>query len=271
MQLAAEHYNAGDAFQREKLALFASNWLPIGAVAQLAGAGDFVAASIGGWPLLAVRGDDGELRAFHNSCRHKKMLVVEQAGGHCASLRCRYHGWTYRLDGHFLQAPPPVAPKEPSSPDNHLMAAGSECSRGIVFVHLDANAAPGDFSALPSLPERHQHVVSLSTDIDCNWKTLLEHALADRTRAWQWPLVLARSDTDALVIEQITPRTFLRTRLTSHVFARNDTMLVKAGEHADTLRAACETLQQARNAGRLAETSDARIAELHRRVLAAYA
>src|SRR5438477_1036950 len=107
-------YTKGEQFQRERHALFAGEWLPFGASGQIPGAGDFVSHSIGGWPLFAIRGGDGVARGFHNVCRHQSMPVVEQAGGSCEMLRCRYHGWTYAPSGKFLEAPPRVAPVEPA-------------------------------------------------------------------------------------------------------------------------------------------------------------
>jgi len=107
-------YTEGEQFQRERRTLFAHAWLLFAASAQLATAGDFVSHSIGGWPLFAIRGGDGEARGFHNVCRHQSMPVVEKAGGSCEMLRCRYHGWTYAPSAKFLEAPPRVAPAEPA-------------------------------------------------------------------------------------------------------------------------------------------------------------
>jgi phenylpropionate dioxygenase-like ring-hydroxylating dioxygenase large terminal subunit len=57
-----------------------------------------------GVPLFAVRGRDGTARVFRNSCRHRGMALVEGPG--CTqALVCRYHGWTYRLDGALSHVP----------------------------------------------------------------------------------------------------------------------------------------------------------------------
>ena len=64
--------------------------------AALAGHGDYVARSLAGVPLVAVRGNDGVVRAFHNSCRHRGMMLVEGSGT-VGGFICPYHAWAYGL------------------------------------------------------------------------------------------------------------------------------------------------------------------------------
>jgi phenylpropionate dioxygenase-like ring-hydroxylating dioxygenase large terminal subunit len=67
-------------------------------------AGDHAERTTFGVPLFAVRGRDGRARVFRNSCRHRGMALVEGPG--CShALVCRYHGWTYRLDGSLSHVP----------------------------------------------------------------------------------------------------------------------------------------------------------------------
>lgn len=66
--------------------------------------GDHVERSAFGVPLFAVRGRDRRARVFRNCCRHRGFALVEDAG--CSqALVCRYHGWTYRLDGSLAHVP----------------------------------------------------------------------------------------------------------------------------------------------------------------------
>jgi nitrite reductase/ring-hydroxylating ferredoxin subunit len=279
--LKAAHYTQGDAFQAEKQHLFAVSWVPRGAAAQLEAPGDFVSANIGGWPVFAVRGEDGVVRALINSCRHKKMLLVEQAHGRCALFRCRYHGWTYGLDGRFRDAPPPVAPADPASDEHHLPPLRVAIAHGMVFVNLNPRAADGDFSALAG-GATHDYYGAVTTDIGCNWKARLEHALTgDAAASWQWPLLLAYTVGEVHVVEQIVPRTFLRTRLIAHVYgapgvAGVDSMdkaaaLATVTAHAGEQASACEALQAARAGGVTCSGENAALGALHEKVLAAYA
>ncbi|WP_333891177.1 aromatic ring-hydroxylating oxygenase subunit alpha [Mycolicibacterium gadium] len=89
------------AEELEMLRSYPSVYLPSAALPK---PGDRVARVSFGVPLFAVRGRDGTARVFRNSCRHRGMALVEGPG--CAqALICRYHGWTYRLDGALSHVP----------------------------------------------------------------------------------------------------------------------------------------------------------------------
>ena len=274
--LKAAHYTQGDAFQAEKQHVFAVEWLPLAATAQLVATGDFVSANIGGWPVFAVRGGDGVVRALMNACRHKKMLVVEQAQGRCEFFRCRFHGWTYGLDGRFRDAPLPVAPANPASDDQHLTPLRTEIAHGMVFVNLSAAAASGDYTVLAGDGVARNYIGAVTTDINCNWKVLLEHVLMrEPAAAWQWPLTIAHAVGEARVTAQIMPRSFLRTRLISHVCGKpgidHEGALVRVNANAGELQKACEVLQAQRAAGIAFSADNARVAALHNHVSAACA
>jgi len=103
--MKSEDYAHGDAFQSEKRTLFAAEWLPLCAEGQVANAGDFLSATVGGWGVFGVRDREGAVRVLRNACRHQNMQVVGTPSGNCATFRCRFHGWTYDLQGRFLGAP----------------------------------------------------------------------------------------------------------------------------------------------------------------------
>src|SRR5215471_4194523 len=66
--------------------------------------GSYVAREAAGIPIVVVRGPDGQVRAFRNSCRHRGMQVATGSG--CArAFVCRYHGWTYNLEGKLRHIP----------------------------------------------------------------------------------------------------------------------------------------------------------------------
>src|SRR5687768_8752201 len=74
-------------------------------VCQLHNAGDHIVADLAGLPVIAVRGADGDIRVMHNVCRHRAGPIAQCDGLAAKSLRCRYHGWTYGLDGVLKSAP----------------------------------------------------------------------------------------------------------------------------------------------------------------------
>jgi choline monooxygenase len=85
----------------ETLRLFPSVYLPSAAIPNV---GDHAERATFGVPLFAVRDRDGRARVFRNACRHRGMALVEGPG--CShALVCRYHGWTYRVDGSLSHVP----------------------------------------------------------------------------------------------------------------------------------------------------------------------
>ncbi|MFO1160198.1 MAG: Rieske (2Fe-2S) protein [Reyranellaceae bacterium] len=253
-------YNEGDAFQAEKQTVFSAGWLPLCAEGQLAKPGAFVALTVGGWSVFAVRGGDGGVRVLRNACRHQNMQVIATPSGHCETFRCRFHGWTYDLQGRFVGAPPPVAPKDPQSSDLHLAPLATTVASGIVFFSM---AAPEEAPDLGAPPPPYGGTVMV--EIACNWKVCAEHLLADRAPSqdftWTWPLLAIRRAGPVTIMEQIVPHTFLRTRLLTHVFGR----AADDRQTSGTIKYACERLQGERVAGTPAIASPL-VAEFHQRL-----
>ncbi len=103
--LPARAYTDPAIFERERREVFARSWVPVCSTAQVAEPGQFVASSIGGEPVVVIRGDDGVLRALSNVCRHRASLLVREAGSCPRVLRCPYHGWTYDHEGQLVGVP----------------------------------------------------------------------------------------------------------------------------------------------------------------------
>jgi phenylpropionate dioxygenase-like ring-hydroxylating dioxygenase large terminal subunit len=276
--LGAAAYTEGDFFQQEKRTVFSREWLPIAHEGQLPAAGDFVSHTVGGWPVFAARGAHGEVKAFRNACRHQNMLVLDKPSGHCSEFRCRFHGWTYDIGGRFVSAPAPVAPADPASPVNHLHALATAIVGGLVLFSLSEEPAAATLGEAGALIERSlgphpRHAGATTSDIGCNWKVFLEHALASGTCSWAWPLVIAREHEGGVVLEQVVPRTFLRTRLVRHFLVPPDDpreMPASLAAEAVAEQVACEALQAARTEGKAADATH-RIAELHSLLARAFA
>jgi phenylpropionate dioxygenase-like ring-hydroxylating dioxygenase large terminal subunit len=102
--------------------------------------GDYVTLSIVDAPLLVVRGEDRVVRAFQNICRHRGTRVAEGRGSGTKSFTCRFHGWSYRLDGRLIN-PTHRRGFEGLDPDCHgLVEVACDESAGLVFVHIDGAA-----------------------------------------------------------------------------------------------------------------------------------
>ena len=85
--------------------VFGRTWQVVGRTDQVEKAGDFLTFTVAEEPLVVVRGNDGQLRAFYNVCRHHAAAVVTAPCGHAQILHCPYHGWNYGLDGSLKGMP----------------------------------------------------------------------------------------------------------------------------------------------------------------------
>lgn len=261
---AADAYTAGDQFQREKRGLFARTWLPFCAAGQIAKSGEFVNHTLGGWPILAIRGSDGVPRAFHNVCRHQSMPVVDKPAGQCDQLRCRFHGWTYDLAGAFVTAPPLVAPTDPDPAARHLRPVTLEDSDGLLFVRLESAA-----DVRPSFGlDGRRFAGSVTTDVDANWKAFIESMLPDDSWHFVWPVAFLGTVDGARVVRQVIPRTFSRTRIVDLLFADSDAAQARVAALAAEDKRRAEALQGRRAASDIAADSDA-VAAFRARVAAA--
>jgi glycine betaine monooxygenase A len=79
-------------------------WLFAGHDCEIPIPGDYFTLQIGDDPILVVRGREGIVRAFHNTCRHRGSRICSAEKGSATRLVCPYHNWSYELDGRLLFA-----------------------------------------------------------------------------------------------------------------------------------------------------------------------
>ncbi|MBC6440586.1 MAG: aromatic ring-hydroxylating dioxygenase subunit alpha [Rhodospirillales bacterium] len=103
--LPTRFYSDPAIFDFEMEAIFAKGWLYFGSVHQVANPGDVAVKNMGRWPIVVTRDRAGELHAFYNICRHRGYTVAERDQSKCLRLVCRYHAWSYNLDGTLAHAP----------------------------------------------------------------------------------------------------------------------------------------------------------------------
>jgi phenylpropionate dioxygenase-like ring-hydroxylating dioxygenase large terminal subunit len=129
--------------EAEQELIFERTWQLAGHVSALPNPGSYITCQAGSQPVLVVRDADGELRAFRNVCRHRGSRLLSGSGECKAAIRCRYHGWTYRLDGQLIGAPEALAfgsRLDKASLGLHPARVEELC--GLVFVNLDRDATP---------------------------------------------------------------------------------------------------------------------------------
>jgi Rieske 2Fe-2S family protein len=102
--LSRDFYTSVADYQVELEQLWYRDWLFVGHDGEVAHAGNFLTVQVGEYPILVVRDRDGEVRAFHNSCRHRGSRICSTERGTTPRLVCPYHQWSYRLNGELIAA-----------------------------------------------------------------------------------------------------------------------------------------------------------------------
>jgi phenylpropionate dioxygenase-like ring-hydroxylating dioxygenase large terminal subunit len=141
--------------------------------AALAEPGAYVAREAAGRPILAVRGEDGRVRAFHNVCRHRGMRVAADSG--CAkAFVCGYHGWTYGLDGRLRHVPHEDGFPGLNKSQHGLVPVDAVERSGLVFITQEG-AAGTALDDLPPLVAPDQSLYACNVTVtEANWKIALE-------------------------------------------------------------------------------------------------
>jgi nitrite reductase/ring-hydroxylating ferredoxin subunit len=141
--IPAGRYIDADFFALERSAVWQRTWLYAAHFDQLPTAGSFLVWSHGSAPILLMRGDDGEIRAFYNTCRHRGAPLARTVDGRAgAVLVCGYHGWSYDRQGRLRAR---TEARDWSTPDtacHDLVSVRCERFGNWIFICEDANAEP---------------------------------------------------------------------------------------------------------------------------------
>jgi choline monooxygenase len=169
----------------ERERIFRTSWQYVGHAGDVPGPGSFAAARVGDLPVVVVRDEEGELRAFLNVCRHRGSIVCTGSGRR-ATLQCPYHAWTYGLDGRLLAAPRSEREGGIDREELGLLPLRLETWGPLLFVCPDEGAEPLS-ELLEDVPER---IAEAGIDVDglrflqrseseqaANWKICAENFL----------------------------------------------------------------------------------------------
>jgi phenylpropionate dioxygenase-like ring-hydroxylating dioxygenase large terminal subunit len=179
--LPGQFYNdpAALAFDFERV--WHREWVFAGNECELTEPGSFLTLTVGAFPLIVVRGNDGVLRALHNVCRHRGSLICEASAGTVKRrFVCPYHQWSYELDGALAASRGGAAGLD--SADYALGTAHCETAGGLVFVCVADE--PPDFGPVREMVEpylapfdlRNARVAHETAIIEHgNWKLVMEN------------------------------------------------------------------------------------------------
>lgn len=175
-----EFYVDDAIFKADLDAVFATDWLFACNVAEIKRPGDYLTLQIGDDSLIVLRDRDGQVRAFHNTCRHRGSRLCNAETGHLNRLVCPYHQWVYELDGsllHARQMPPGF-----SVEGYDLKPARIEVICGMVYVSLaddppslDAYRAAVTPYIAPHQPDRTKVAFTSTIIEEANWKLVIDN------------------------------------------------------------------------------------------------
>ena len=169
----------------ERQGVFGATWQFVGRTDQVREKGQFFTVEVSGEPLVVVRGQDGELRAFFNVCRHHAAAVVTEPAGSAERFRCPYHGWTYGTDGALKGMVEFEGVCDFDRAKNGLLPVRVETWENFVFIHLDSPGvslreflgsavglvAPLELTKKLKFFERRRYA------LNCNWKVYVDNYL----------------------------------------------------------------------------------------------
>lgn len=158
----------------DRAGVLARSWQYAGPSSWLDAEGAVHPVDIAGEPVILVRGD--RIRAFYNVCKHRGGPLATEP--ECRkTLSCKYHGWTYRLDG-SLRGVPKFDRAELFDPDAFgLTEIPVLAWSGLLFVRLEPGGWEADEVldpiAMEALPFRER----VTYDLDCDWKVYVDNYL----------------------------------------------------------------------------------------------
>lgn len=178
--LARALYVDPGVFQADLDNIWYRDWLFAIPSCEIPKSGDYVVHEVGTYSVVIVRGNDGQIRAFHNSCRHRGSVLCKTRRGRNPNLVCPYHQWTYDLTGKLLWARDMGPDFDPAA--HGLKTVHCRDASGMVYICL-AEQAP-DFEPFASAAARYlaphdlanSKIAYESTIIEKgNWKLVWEN------------------------------------------------------------------------------------------------
>lgn len=173
-------YVGEEAFEFDTQVMLKSVWLYACTVAHVKQPGDFYLFELANNSIIVIRGRDGEVRAFYNSCRHRGARLCEGETGRAPRLMCPYHQWTYGLDGGLLAAR--NMPDGFDKREHGLVPVAIENIGGLIFLCMSDTPPPidrvkQDIAGQIAMYDLEHCKVAARDDLieDANWKLVMEN------------------------------------------------------------------------------------------------
>jgi choline monooxygenase len=180
--IPSERYHSEPWAQREHDQLWPRVWQIACTTSQVPDPGDFFEFRCGDLSVIVVRGDDGTLRGFQNTCRHRGNSICQGGGSGLTELRCPYHRWAWDLEGQLQEVPSRKAFGPGLTNDNFgLFPVQVDTWGPLVFINGDLQAesladylevVPDDIAW--ARPQDYECQTAVSIAVEANWKVVAE-------------------------------------------------------------------------------------------------
>ncbi|OAG44726.1 hypothetical protein AYO21_01216 [Fonsecaea monophora] len=186
--LPASWYTSQEMYELERRAIFSRKWLLITHKLRLANPGDWLRYDVAGFQFILCQDRDGNINGFHNVCRHRAFPIVTEEKGHNNIFACKYHGWSYGLNGKLAKAPEYQDLPGFDKSQNGLLPIHTHIDHnGFIWVNLDGGAKPeiawnDDFEGVDKQArfehynfDEYQFDHSWEMEGEYNWKILADN------------------------------------------------------------------------------------------------
>ena len=178
-----EPYISPEYFELERERIFRRMWLNVGREEEIPKPGDYLVKDlpICNTSIVVVRGKDGRIRAFHNVCSHRSNKLAWDQGGSCQMFACKFHGWTYNLEGQLTFVPDEESFFDLKKETLGLTPVAADTWEGFIFIHLNPRPEEslqeflGEFGKeLSGYPfaQLSTTCYTWTTEVNANWKIL---------------------------------------------------------------------------------------------------
>ena len=177
-------YVDNDVYAKERTKIFHNDWVFVCAENTLSNKGDYYAFSLAGEPVVVIRGEDNQLRALSNVCRHRGTLLNDAGIGNRKRFTCPYHAWSYDDTGKLV-AIPHSGKIEIDKTKHCLPQFLISVWHGLLFVSLNLDVAPlsEKLAGIEPYLKRFQYerfsyaITSKQEEWSANWKLAMENAM----------------------------------------------------------------------------------------------
>jgi phenylpropionate dioxygenase-like ring-hydroxylating dioxygenase large terminal subunit len=202
----AAWYSDRRIYEFELEHVFTRCWQVAAPLHMLEKPGDHIVTNVAHIPIVVTRDLEGELHGFVNVCRHRAYPVATKDGNR-RTLQCKYHAWTYELDGRLRSAPGCGFEQQFDKADFSLVPVAVDTWDAFVWVNPDPDAPPlreahPDFEPLAAERgltfEGYRYYGRFHYEIPANWKVWVENA----TECYHCPTIHPKSFSDAFDVSR---------------------------------------------------------------------